>query len=75
MALSTTITNLTTRRDAIATELAAITSSSSAGPDFSIDGVSINWDAHKTALMAELKSLTEMIELFNGPCIVYTQGV
>lgn len=74
MALSTTVTNLTTRRDAIAAQLAAFTSSSGEGPDFSIDGVAVNWDAHRKALLEELKELNEILEQFAGPCVVTSIG-
>jgi hypothetical protein len=74
MALADTITNLTARRDAIAAELASFTATTGEGPDFSIDGVSVNWDAHKKALLDELKSVNETLELLQGPAIFYTQG-
>lgn len=74
MALSTTVTNLTTRRDAIAAQLAAFTSSSGEGPDFSVDGVSVNWDAHRTSLLNELKSINELLEQLSGPCVITTIG-
>lgn len=74
MSLATTITNLETRRDAIAAELATYTSSSGAGPDFSIDGVSINWDAHIKMLREELLEIQKTIEILGGPCIVRIQG-
>lgn len=74
MSLDATVANLTTRRDAIATELASFTATSGEGPDFSIDSVSVNWDEHKKALLEELREVNELLELFQGPCILYTQG-
>lgn len=73
MSLATTITNLETRRDAIAAELATFTSSTT-GPDFSIDGVSISDVEHRTALLTELAEINRLLELYAGPCVVYSQG-
>lgn len=75
MALDATITALETRRDAIATELATFTSSSGEGPDFSIDGVSVNWGAHRKALQDELMQILSTIEILKGPSITYTRGI
>lgn len=75
MALSATITALETRRDAIATELATFTSTSGEGPDFSIDGVSIQWNAHRKALHDELMQVLQTIEILKGPSITYTRGI
>lgn len=74
MALSTTVANLILRRDAIAAQLAAFTASSGEGPDFSVDGVSVNWDAHRLSLLNELKELNELLEQLNGPCVITSIG-
>ncbi len=68
---NTYLENLIVRRDAIATELAALSASK---PDYSIDGESISYASNRAALIAELKDLNEIIAQQQGPCIVYHTG-
>lgn len=56
--------NAITRRDAILTELATFVA---VGPDYSIDGVSVNRAAYRQSLIDELKSLNELIQQLQGP--------
>lgn len=62
--------NLISRRDTIATELAAMTSK----PSYSVDGQSVDHPGHRRALLDELKQLNELIILADGPFEVRTQG-
>ena len=55
--MSAILENLIIRRDKIALELAEITSK----PDYSIDGQSVQWTAHRKSLLDELKELNELI--------------
>ena len=71
MSVATVVTTLTTRRDTVATELAAM---GAMGPNFGLDGVSINNVEYAQALRAELLALTDVIEKMSGPCIVVSQG-
>lgn len=72
MSLSTTRTILETRRDTLATELSNL---GAMGPNFSLDGVSIDWLAYATRLREEILAITDTLEKLAGPCLVYTQGV
>lgn len=54
---------MTTRRDAIAAELAAITTSKTS---HSIDGHSMQHDQHRAALVKELGDLNKMISEVDG---------
>jgi hypothetical protein len=74
VSLSITITNLTNRRDAIAAELSAFTTSSGEGPNFSLDGVSVDWPAYRIALLNEWKELNILLDQLNGPCVITTIG-
>ena len=56
--------NAITRRDAILTELATFVA---VGPDYSIDGVSVNRAAYRQSLIDELKALNELIVQLQGP--------
>lgn len=71
MSLASTVTILQTRRDTVATELAAI---GAMGPSFSLDEVSIDNTAYAQALRKEILELTAVLEDLSGPCVVYTQG-
>jgi hypothetical protein len=71
VSLATTVTILQTRRDAVAAELAAMPLM---GPNFSLDGVSINNVEYAQALRDELLQITEVLEDLQGPCVVFTQG-
>ena len=69
MSQATTITALETRRDVLVLELAAI---GVMGPNFSLDGVSIDWLAYGTRLREEIMALIAVIEQLNGPVVVYS---
>jgi hypothetical protein len=57
------IENLKTRRTAITTELAALTSAGAGGkPTASGDGVNVDHVGYKDGLYRELKSIDEMLE-------------
>lgn len=71
MSVATAVTALETRRDAVITELAAL---GVMGPNFGLDGVSIDWLQYAKDLRNEVLELTKAIEDLSGPCIVYTQG-
>jgi hypothetical protein len=71
VSLASTIASLTTRRDAAAAELAALTVD---GPDISLDGVSIQDAAYVAERRKEVAELTLLIEQLSGPVVVYTQG-
>ena len=59
--MATYLENLTTRRDAIAAELAALTSTAAGGKPNSEAG-GIDHQGYKEGLMAELKALNEAID-------------
>lgn len=69
--MATLVENLTTRRDNVAAELAALAASK---PDYSIDGESVSHAANRAALTQELKDLNEMIAQMAGPCVLMHTG-
>jgi len=71
MSLATVITTLETRRDSLASELAVI---GVMGPNFSLDGVSIDWLQYAKDLRDEIMQVTKDIEALSGPVVVYTIG-
>lgn len=71
MSVATAVTTLETVRDTKVAELAAIGAD---GPNFSLDGVGVEWQAYAISLREEIMNLTIAIEQLKGPCIVYTQG-
>lgn len=68
--MATVLQNLETRRDAIAAELADL----DGRPDFTADGIAVNWAAYRKQLLDELVEITKLVEQYSGPCIVVTQG-
>ena len=71
MSLATEVASMTTRRDALVAELAALDVN---GPDISLDGVSIGVMEYGAKLMEQINKLTDMIERFSGPCVALSLG-
>lgn len=69
--MATPLENAVARRDAILTELAALSSSK---PDYSIDGESVSHAQNRAALMQELKDLQAVIQQLSGPFIKRRRG-
>lgn len=67
--MASELDDLKTRRATIASELAALASK----PDYSLDGQSVQWSAHRKALIEEYRSLNELILLLE-PYEVHIQG-
>lgn len=71
--------NLITRRDNIATELAAMTSTSEGGrASYSVDGQSVSHTEYKDGLYRELREINQALAAIdaqeNGPFELLTQG-
>ncbi len=64
------LTNLATYRSAILTELAGITLTKS----YSIDGQSVDHNAYRRSLLAELAEINKVLLAISGPFEVETIG-
>ncbi len=71
MSLEYTKTVLANRRDTIAAELALM---GSMGPNFSLDGVSIDNLAYAMGLRDELSKVIADYERLSGPVVIFSQG-
>ena len=60
----TFLADLTTARDALASELA--TESASPRPDYSVAGRSVSWSQYRAGLVAQIKDLTQQILVAQG---------
>lgn len=73
--MASDLENLKTRRSAIYTELAALSTTKAGGlPNASGSGVNVDHVGYKDGLYRELKSLDALIESAEGPFEVYSQG-
>lgn len=68
--MATAVENLITRRDALAAELAELT----ARPNFTADGINVDWQSHARALIDEIDQLDKLINRMNGPVMEITYG-
>lgn len=66
-------TNLTAARSNLLTELASVTANPK--KSYSIDGQSVDHNAYRASLLANLKSINELISAVGGPFEVETIGV
>lgn len=74
--MATPAENLATRRAAVCTELAAMTSTSNGGrPSYSIDGQSVDHVAYKKSLYDELASIDAALASIDGPIECVTEGL
>ncbi len=55
------LSDLTTSRDALLSELATLSASEDRKPDYTIDGRSISWTRYRASLIQEIKELNQMI--------------
>jgi len=77
--MATAIENLITRRDAICTELAALSVSKAGGkPNLSTDGQSVDHVGYKDGIYRELQSIEEAIRAIStrddGPWTIESVG-
>ncbi|ANS03312.1 hypothetical protein [uncultured Mediterranean phage uvDeep-CGR2-KM19-C37] len=73
--MATYLENLKTRRDAIGVELAAMGATKAGGnPNSSLEGGGVDHQGYKAGLLAELKTLNEMISVAE-PVEVETIGL
>ena len=68
----TFLTDLTTARDALTSELA--TESANPRPDYSVAGRSVSWSAYRGGLVAQIKDLTQQILIAQGGVEITTQA-
>ncbi len=68
--MATVLENLETRRDEIAEELAGL----NGRPNFTADGINVDWMAYRKQLLEELTDITKLISQYSGPCIEITVG-
>jgi hypothetical protein len=68
--MSSDLDNLLARRTAILAELATLASRVS----YKIDGQEVDHNAYRKSLLAELKTLNELIDAAQGPFEVETKG-
>lgn len=61
MTLSTVIANLKTRRDDVAAKIAALSTSGLDKPTSTSAGLTIDFEAHKSGLYAELREIDEAL--------------
>ena len=74
--MATDLENLKTRRSAILTELAALSSTASGGkPNYTINGQSVDHIGYKRSLYDELKTIDELIVALQGPFEVVSEVV
>lgn len=65
--MATAIENLTTRRNAVAAELAALTSTSAGGGmNYTVDGQSVDHVGYRKSLYEELDRIDEQIAKINA---------
>ena len=69
----TDATNLTTARSNLLTELASVTANPK--KSYSINGQSVDHNAYRASLLANLKDINELISAVGGPFEVETIGV
>lgn len=78
--MATAIENLTTRRNAVAAELAALTSTSAGGGlNYNVDGQMVDHVGYRKSLYEELKQIDEAIAAINatdnGPFMIESLGL
>lgn len=69
--MPTPLQNLETRRDAISAEIAAL----DGRPNFTADGINVDWLAYRKQLYDELTTITQLIAQYEGPCVEVTYGI
>ena len=71
----TYISDLTTSRNALLSELATLSSSKDRKPDYSVDGRSVSWTTYRSSLIREIKELNQMIINAGGAVEIHTIGL
>lgn len=68
--MATAVENLITRRDVLAAELADLTSR----PNFTADGINVDWQSHAQTLVDQIERLNKLIIEMSGPAVEVTYG-
>lgn len=64
------VTLLETRRDALMAEIATVSSH----PNYTVEGINVDWQTYEKMLYEKLESLNKLISQMSGPCIEVTYG-